>query len=609
VVKVTFLPLNKVVEVPNGSTILQAAVTAGVQIQSTCGGRGTCGKCKVQIPLRDIVPITEESESSLSDVERAEGWVFACKYTLEQDLTVKLNTQIDVGERKLALDSKRDIKIAPSIHKYQVNVEQPSVTNQTPDWERLLSALSNSEIQFNRRVAANLPETLRQANFLVTAVLDEDSLLAVEPGETEGRKFGLAIDIGTTTVVAYLMDLTTGTVVTSGAVTNLQHVFGADVISRISYASTGLDELSQIQAKVIDSINSIIAHLCETSGVGSQEIYQAVVVGNTTMSHLFLGIDPTYLATAPFIPVFRQAVEVEAKELGLNILESSNIIILPNIAGYVGSDTVGVMLAAGLDRLPGISLAIDIGTNGEIVLAGKNRILVSSTAAGPAFEGAEIKCGMRAAEGAIEGVYIGEDVELEVISGSKVRGICGSGLIDAIAQMRKIGVIGASGLLASETDKLDGVSLAVRKRLRSDEQDSEFVLAWGKDTATGEDIVLSQKDIRKLQLAKGAIMAGIQLLLQEMDVSVEEIDRVLIAGAFGNYIKRESAVGIGLLPPLPLERIDTIGNAAGDGAKMTLLSKEERTRAEILARQAEHVELSTRKEFQKVFMKALALKQ
>lgn len=606
-VKVTFSHLSKVVEVSYGSTILQAAVVAGVQIQSTCGGRGTCGKCKVQIPLEDLAPITMESESSLSDAERAGGWVLACKYTLQQDLTVKLNMQKDVYERKLALDSIRDIMIAPSIHKYQVQVEQPCVTNQTPDWERLLVALSNSKIRFNRQVAANLPETLRQANFRVTAVLDGDSLLAVEPGETGGRIFGLAIDIGTTTVVAYLMDLNKGTVVTSGAVTNLQHVFGADVISRISYASTGSDELSQIQLKVIEALNGIIVQLCEATGVGSQEIYQAVVVGNTTMSHLFLGIDPTYLATAPFIPVFRQAVEVKAKELGLNILETGNIVILPNIAGYVGSDTVGVMLAAGLDRLPGISLAIDIGTNGEIVLAGKERILVCSAAAGPAFEGAEIKCGMRAAEGAIEGVCIGEDVELEVISGSKARGICGSGLIDAIAQMRKIGVIRASGLLACETNKLEAVPQAVRERLRSDEQDCEFVLAWGKDTATGEDIVITQKDIRKLQLAKGAIMAGIQLLLQEMDVSVEAIDRVLIAGAFGNYIKKESAMGIRLLPPLPLERIVTIGNAAGDGAKMALLSQAERTRAETLASRTEHIELSTRKEFQEVFMKALSL--
>ena len=586
-VEVTFLPSRKAIKVHKGSTLLEAAVEAGVQIQSTCGGRGTCGECKVQIP--------------------SEGTVLACEHTVEHDLTVELNLPKDAFDRKLSLNNLRDIKIAPSIRKYHVQVEKPSVNNQTPDWERLLEALPNHDIPFNRGVAANLPETLQSSQFRVTAVLDVNSLLAVEVGETLERNFGLAIDIGTTTVVAYVMDLNKGTVITSGAMTNPQHVFGADVISRITYASEGPDKRQQLQAKVIDALNKIIAGLCEASEIDQREIYQAVVVGNTTMSHLFLGIDPTYLASSPFIPVFRQAIKVEAKELGLNILESGTVAVLPNIAGYVGSDTVGVMLATGIDRLPGLNLAIDIGTNGEIVLAQNGQMLTCSTAAGPAFEGAEIKCGMRAAEGAIEGVAIGEDVELEVIAGSKPRGICGSGLIDAIAQLCKIGLIEPSGRLTSKANQLEKLPPAVRERLLNNEEDSEFVLAWGKDTATGDNIVLSQMDIRKLQLAKGAIMAGVQLLLNEMKLSVEAIDRVLIAGAFGNYIKKESAVGIGLLPPLPLAKIDTVGNAAGDGAKIALLSKEERTRAETLASQVKHIELSTRTDFQTVFMKALTL--
>ncbi|EHQ90402.1 ASKHA domain-containing protein [Desulfosporosinus youngiae] len=585
--KVTFLPFRKSVEVPMGSTILQAAVAAGVQIQSTCGGRGTCGKCKVQIS--------------------SDGWVLACQHMIEQDLTVELNVQKDAFERKLSLNHLKDIMIAPSIRKYHVQVEKPSAKNQTPDWERLLAALSNRTIPFNRRVAANLPETLQKAQFRVTAVLDENFLLAVEEGETLERSYGLSVDIGTTTVAAYLMDLNNGTVLTSGAITNPQHVFGADVISRITYASEDSDKRRQLQVKLINALNEIIAQLCEAAGIDHQEIYQAVVVGNTTMSHLFLGIDPTYLATAPFIPVFRQAVEVEAKELGLRILESGKVVVLPNIAGYVGSDTVGVMLSTGIDRLPGLSLAIDIGTNGEIILAGNKQILTCSAAAGPAFEGAEINCGMRAAEGAIEGVLIGDDVELAVIGGSKPRGICGSGLIDAIAQLRKSGIIEASGRLTSKADQLEKLPPAVRERLRNDDQKSEFILVWSKDSATGEDVVLTQKDIRKLQLAKGAIMAGIQLLLQEMKVSAEAIDRVLIAGAFGHYIKKENAVSIGLLPSLPLDKITTVGNAAGDGAKIALLSKEERTRAEALAGRTVHIELSARRDFQTVFMKALSL--
>ncbi len=606
-VKVTFLPTNKVVEVPAGSTIFQAAVAAGVQLESACGGRGTCGKCKVQISPEKISPLADAKEKFISEVERAAGWVLACKQKVFADLTVRLSEQKDAHKRKTGLNSVRNIKIDPSVQKYQVHVSEPTVEDQTPDWERLMAVLPNREIRFDRRIAADLAPKLRRSQFQVTAVLVNDSLLAVEAGNTGERCYGLAIDIGTTTVVVYLMDLNTGTVMNSGAVTNPQHVFGADVISRITYASGSPDQLHQLQVNVINGLNGIIANLCQDTGISSHEIYQAVVVGNTTMSHLFLGIDPTYLAPAPFVPVFRQAIEVEAGELGLNMLATGHVVVLPNVAGYVGADTVGVMLAAGVDRLPGITLAIDIGTNGEMILAGPDRILTCSTAAGPAFEGAEIKCGMRAAEGAIEAVRIGEDVELTVIAGKKAKGICGSGLIDAVAEMHKAGVIDATGRLASKPEQLDKLSPPVRERVRRNEQGSEFILVWRQDSDTGEDIVLSQKDIRELQLAKGAIKAGVQILLREMGVSAESIDRVLLAGAFGNYIKTDSAVGIGLLPPLPLERIETIGNAAGDGAKMALLSKGERARAESLAARAEHIELSTRKEFQEEFVQALTL--
>lgn len=584
--KVTFQPANKSVEVPNGDTISQAAVAAGVQIESTCGGKGTCGKCKVEIKA---------------------GRVLACQYKVNEDLTVKLNEQKDAFKRKTDLEQHNSIALAPSIQKYMLQLSKPTVKDQTPDWERLIVALDLRNIRFNLRIAANLPQVLHQAKFKVTAVLEGDSVLAVEQGDTLDRGYGLAIDIGTTTNVVYLMDLYKGNVVDSGAVTNPQHVFGADVISRITYASKGPDQLRQLQTTVTKGLNTIIAHLCQNNGVTQKEIYQAVVVGNTTMSHLFLGIDPTYLAPAPFIPVFRKAVQVEARELGLNILETGYVIVLPNVAGYVGADTVGVMLAAKVDQLPGYTLALDIGTNGEMILAGQNRILTCSTAAGPAFEGAEIKHGMRAAEGAIEGVEIIEDVYLVVIGGTKSQGICGSGLIDAIAEMAKAGVINETGRLATQTKEMEKLPLLLQKRVRKTEQGGgEFVLAWAQDTATGEDIVLTQKDIRELQLAKGAMRAGAQVLMTEMGIDQDQLDRILLAGAFGNYIKKESALGIGLLPPISIDKIKAIGNAAGDGAKMALLSTVERTRASELAELAEHIELSTRKDFQEEFIEALS---
>lgn len=605
-VRVTFMPDQKIVEVAENTTISQAAVAAGVQIESTCGGRGTCGKCKVQIP-HNLIQATDDSTSKLlSEAEREAGWVLACKYHVHEDITIRLSQQKDAFKRKTSLEQVQEIQLASSIEKYALELSRPTVEDQTPDWERLIAALPSREIQFNPRIARYLPQVLHQAHFKVTVVIDGNSILAVEPGDTHERSYGLAIDIGTTTTVVYLLNLIHGDIIDSGAVTNPQRVFGADVISRINYASKGREQLQQLQSYVVEGLNGIVSRLCQNQGIKKEEIYQAVVVGNTTMSHLFLGIDPTYLGPAPFIPVFRKAVQIEARELGLDILETGQVIVLPNVAGYVGADTVGVMVAAKVDQLQGYTLALDIGTNGEMILSGNNRILTCSTAAGPAFEGAEIKHGMRAAEGAIEGVEITEDVQLKVIGDALPQGICGSGLIDAIAEMAKSGVIDETGRLATQSPELDELAPLLQKRVRKGEQGGEFVLAWAQDSATGEDVVLTQKDIRELQLAKGAMRAGVEILMTEMGINKDQLDRVLLAGAFGNYIKKESALGIGLLPLIPIERVTAIGNAAGEGAKMALLSQVDRKRATELADQAEHLELSTRKDFQEEFIEALS---
>ncbi len=608
IIKVKFLPSGKVAQVPAGNSILQSALTAGVKIESTCGGKGTCGKCKVQVSLENLLPNTSIEKEFLSEAELAAGWVLACQQQLFENTTVTLKEQKDVFKRKLGFEENiAVVSPASGITKSFLSLSPPSTENQMPDWETLLSALGHTEIPFNRSVAAYLPKVLREGKFQVTVVMDEeDALLAVEVGDTSSQLYGLAIDIGTTTIVAYLMDLNTGSVLASGAATNPQNVFGADVISRIVHVTDNDNGLQQLQEKLIHGLNEVISALCHDVGISRNEIYRTVAVGNTTMSHLFLGIDPTYLAPAPFVPVFRQAVQVEAGELRLNTLNTGKVSVLPNVSGYVGSDTVGVMLAAGVDRLQGINLIIDIGTNGEVILVGKDRILTCSTAAGPAFEGAEIKSGMRAAEGAIEGVTISDDVQLKVIGETKPRGICGSGLIDAVSEMYKAGIIDASGRLGKKDQSRDRLSDKLGRRLRETDGGREFVLVWGSDSDSGEDIVLSQKDIRELQLAKGAIMAGARILLRDMGVSPQEIDRVMLAGAFGNYINRESAREIGLLPSLPIERIEAIGNAAGHGAKMALLSCEERVRADTLSRRAEHIELSVRAEFQKEFVESLS---
>ncbi|GAB6174783.1 ASKHA domain-containing protein [Paradesulfitobacterium aromaticivorans] len=612
-VEVKFLPSNKMVSVQDGSNILQAAIAAEVQVESTCGGKGTCGKCKVRLQTGEAdrgVNLTPAEKKFLTPAEIESGWVLACQHILSEDAVVVLQEQKDAYDRKAGFHDSEKIRAhAPGIRKLALDLKEPTVGDQGADWERVVRALPVEDVPFSCPVAASLPQKLRQGKFKVTAVLDGARLLAVEPGDTRDRSYGLAIDIGTTTVVVYLVDFNRGTVIASGAVTNPQNIFGADVIARITHAAGGPQALQELQEKVVVGINGIIAQLTGKCEVSPEEIYQAVVVGNTTMSHLFLGIDPSFLAPAPFIPAFQQAVEIEAGELGLNILATAIVTVLPNVAGYVGSDTVGVMLAGGADRLQGVNLMVDIGTNGEIVLIGKGSILTCSTAAGPAFEGAEIKHGMRAAEGAIERVHISSDVEVGVIGGTKPRGICGSGLIDALSEMVRVGVVESSGRLAAKEAQLENLPPLVRRRLRGSGGGAEFVLVWGEDSATGEDLVISQKDVRELQLAKGAIMAGIRVLLRELGAEVREIDRVLLAGAFGNYIGKESALGIGLLPPVPLDRIAAIGNAAGDGAKMALLSVAEKERALSLARQVRHIELSSDKGFQEEFIDALSFEQ
>lgn len=606
-IKIHFLPVNKVVAVPPGSTILEAAILGGVLLESTCGGKGTCGKCKVRIKAEKLPSFSPDEENFFDAGQLQSGWALACRRTVTEDIVVEIGKNTDICSKPGMTGIPAEAELAPGVEKRLLVLPAPEVADQTPDWERLLAALPDKDILFSKPVAALLPRILRQGKFTVTAVVGDNSLLAVESGDTRERNFGLAVDIGTTTVVVYLADLNTGRILAKGGEVNPQKVCGADVISRITYAAGSSERLLQLQEKVVAGINSIIERMCREAGVSPVEIYQAVVVGNTTMSHLFLGVDPTYLAPAPFVPAFRQMVRVEAREVGLNIVPTGMVVLLPNIAGYVGSDTVGVMLAAGADRLSEFTLMVDIGTNGEIVLAGKGRILTCSTAAGPAFEGAEIKWGMRAAEGAIDGIRILGDVELSVIGGNRPAGICGSGLIDAVAEMLRAGVISSSGRLASAEAQLSRLPSLVRRRLRKGNQGNEFILAWATETEDGEDIALSQKDIRELQLAKGAIRAGVQVLCREMGISPDDIHRILLAGAFGNNIKKESAVAVGLLPPVPLDRITSIGNAAGDGARMALLSVAERNRAVVLAGRAEHIELSGRRDFTADFIKFLSL--
>lgn len=628
-VKVTFLPAKLSTRVPPGTTAFNAAAWLGLPIESTCGGRGTCGKCKVRVE-GDAVPITAADQHYLNAEELAAGWRLSCELEVLRDVVIHIPRLMAVHKTAM-VGVGRPVRLEPDVQKVFLRLPQPALDDQRADYERLAAVLTELgyAVRGDLRAWRSLPAILRQADFAVTAVLVGDHLAAVEPGDTTATCYGLAFDIGTTTVVGNLADLHQGVVVGVASDLNGQAIYGADVISRIGYATKQPGGLEELQARVVATINGIIDRLLSETGVALEHIYEMTVVGNTTMLHLFLGLDPGAIARAPFIPVIRGPASVPAADLGVHMHPHGLVYVFPVIGAYVGGDTVAVLLASELltrahaatpkrslegrkivharHKPQGVRLAIDVGTNGEIALGSAERTLATAAAAGPAFEGAEISCGMRAAAGAIEGVRLNGDVHLQVIGDVPPIGVCGSGLIDVAAELLRVGLLEPSGRLLSRPEaEARGLPPGLCRRLRQNGQVQEFVLAWAEESGEGRDIALTQKDIRALQYAKGAIASGITILKQLLGVEDEDIEEVLLAGAFGSYINPASARAIGLVPPLPLERIKAIGNAAGEGAKIALLSFRERQVAEAIPTRVEYVELSGRADFNQVFMEALS---
>src|SRR5438105_3560158 len=445
------------------------------------------------------------------------------------------------------------------------------------------------------RVLRTLPALLRGAEFKVTAVLGGDQLIAVETGDTREMSYGVAFDLGTTTVVGTLMNLRTGMAEAVRSTLNGQARFGADVISRISHAMTGAAALSELRETVLKSMNGILGELYAESGIPRENVYEAVVVGNATMLHLLLGVDPAPIAVTPFTPAFREPLYLEAGAVGLEIHPHGRVQTLPLLGAYVGADIIGGIVATGLAREDKLRVFVDVGTNGEIVLGSSRRILATAAPAGPAFEGSQIACGMRATEGAIEGVTLSDRVELQVIGGDvRPRGICGSGLVDTVAQLRLCGLLDASGRMRSKDEAPEH---PLSDRLITVDGVRAFLLA--------EDVYLSQRDVRELQFGKGSIASGIKVLMDELGVTPGEIEEVLLGGSFGSYLNPESARVIGLVPPVDVDRILSVGNTAGEGAKMTLLSFRERQVAFELPDQVEYVELSARADFNESFLAVL----
>ena len=602
-VRLTFKPEGGEVRVPNGTTVFDAASWNGIAIDSTCGGHGTCRKCKVKV-LDGDVPVDRLDPRAFQPDELRDGWRLACRAIARDDLQIEV-PPLQTRPKAALVGVGRHVILRPAVQKRYLELEEPTLEDQTSDLERVLAAIDDLELRVELAAVRRLGKVLRSSDFTVTAVICDDVLIDVEPGDTTERRFAIAFDLGTTTVVATLLDLSTGQPVAVRSMLNRQQPFGADVISRVSATMTDPDALEMLQTRAHETLNQLATEVCEEASVDPVEVYEIVLCGNVTMTQIALGIDPEPLSMAPFIITSRTLPPATALDFGVHVNPRAPAAVMPALGAYVGGDIVAGMLATGLTRDRRLRLFIDVGTNSEIALGSSERVLATAAPAGPAFEAAQIRCGMRAAEGAIEGVAIdGDQLNLEVIGDTDPVGMCGSGLVDAVAQLVVAGLIDHSGrYIPDEQAAEEHPGLA--KRLVRIGEERVFVLAWrGDDPANS--VYLSQRDVRELQFAKAAIATGWMTLVQELDVDVEEITQVLLAGSFGSYLSASSAVRIGLVPKLALPRIVSAGNVAGEGAKMAALSLRERAAAEAILDEVEYVELSGRTDFQDVFIDQLA---
>lgn len=598
-------PLGRKLTVEKGSNLLEILNSSNIYLESTCGGHGTCGKCKIRVLDGEIAP-SDSDLKKLTEEEIATGYRLACKVEVEKDIVIEITDVMkEDADRKSSTSKLTGIELKTSFKKEYLELPKPVLQeDQIGDLERIKRELPNGE-NYNITLDAlrKLPEAIRKEKFKITVTIYKDTIIDVEPGNTLQELYGVAFDIGSTSIVGTLVDLNTGDAKAVFSTGNPQRSYGADVISRITYASEpgGVETL---RSKVVEGMNDIIDNLCKKAEIGIFNIYHVATVGNTTMHHLFLGIDPSYLARSPYIPAFHEAQILSAKEIGLDVNPSARVFVVPNIAGYVGADTIGVVLDTKMETDSQIKLAIDIGTNGEVLLGSKEKLLSCSTAAGPAFEGASIKYGMRAAEGAIEKVQIDTECTVETIGNKPAVGICGSGLLDAVAQLVKVGVIDEGGRILPP-ELIKGVSPKILERVVKGEHGYDFILIQEEKSGIDGPILLTQKDVRELQLAKGAIYAGVHIMMKELNIKKEDIAEIILAGAFGSYIDKESALLIGLVPAIEIDKIKSIGNAAGRGAQMVLMSDTEKLRSIDISNMVKYIELSSSQDFQMEFMSAI----
>jgi len=617
---VIFQPSGRRGKVPLGETLIEASRRLGVDIESLCGEKMSCGKCKVRIDegKANLTGFQGEEEKFISSAEKREGLRLACAAKIKGDVLVFVPEESRASRqviRKAA--TKRRIKIDPAVRLYPLTLREASLEDPQGDFERLSHALEGRyglrDMTLDVEVLRSLGTVMREGNWEITAsVWNSREVIRIRPGKVT-EAYGLAIDIGTTTVAGYLCSLVTGEVLTTHALMNPQVTYGEDVMSRITYhmmhPNDGLHKMSQA---IVDALNSLVENMVEETSLTPDDIEDMTIVGNTVMHHILLQINPEYVGTAPFPPAIHHSIDVKARDMEIRINPSSYVHVLPIEAGFVGADNVGVLIAEEPYKKKHTSLVIDIGTNGELVLGNRERLMSSSCATGPALEGAQLTFGMRAAPDAIERVVIDpqtHEVNFKVVGRDewsqysrpgeiKAKGICGSAVLDILAELYRTGIILRSGAF-SKTQESN------RYRVTKKDNQPEFVIAWKEETSIGRDIAISLKDIRQIQLAKGAIYTGCKLMMRKM--GIDKVDRIILAGAFGSYVDPDKALIIGMIPDCDLKNIYSVGNAAGDGARIALLDRNKRAEADRIANQVEYIELTVEEDFQREFIDSLQL--
>jgi uncharacterized 2Fe-2S/4Fe-4S cluster protein (DUF4445 family) len=593
-------PIGRRAVVAADTTLLAAAQAAGVELQSICGGVGACSSCRVRLAEGKLTPLTLDEEAILGHREIAAGYRLACQAMPLSNVRLDIPAESLTAPQRLQVEGQgADVELDPIVIPIDIRIDPPTLTDLRGDLARLRAALPqpDAELAVGLPVLVDLPHRLRALNWNVRLAVrgraPQREAVAILPRAS--RLYGLAIDIGTTKLAAYLVDLATGLTVAKIGAMNPQIAYGEDVISRIAYANQ--NDGRALQAGLVETLNRMAGEACAELDASRDQIVEAVAVGNTAMHHLFAGLPVRQLGESPYVPAVDEALDIPAAEVSLEIAPGARVYLPPNIAGYVGADHVAMLLAADLRRTAPDRhvLALDIGTNTEISLASGGRLLCCSCASGPAFEGAHIRDGMRAAPGAIERVRrVDGEFRMRTIGGLPPVGLCGSGVLDAVAEMLGAQLLDRRGRMAGNDP-----------RTRAGQAGREFVLVPEAETGHGRDIVVTRKDVNEIQLAKGAIRAGIDILLAEASLSAGSLDEVIVAGAFGTYLDVGSAVRIGMFPKLPADRFRQVGNAAGAGARQLLVSAAQRQAAAEIARRVEYIELTNQPAFTRRFVDAM----